>query len=1072
MSDTVGKWGKRDMGTSAPLSWASEQRIYEWKPSYTKESAPRDEALEKELFSEESRVNSGIHFKNYAEMEVFVKDGPPDLKPLESFMDAGLDSTVEENVARMNYTEPTPIQRNAIPILLKGYDLMACAQTGSGKTASYLIPIISALVRKVFAGRLTTVRRRPGQGYCKATPLALIILPTRELAIQIFEEARRFTYRTPLRPLVVYGGCDTRIQRAQAAGGSDILIATPGRLKDMLERQIISLTSVRHLVLDEADRMLDMGFEPQIREIVYQSGMSRDENLQTMMFSATFPRQIQTLARDFLKTDFCRIRIGRIGGTTSDITQKVLYVEEYEKRDVLVKLLTDMPPARTMVFVETKRAADNLDDYLYNLKFPTVSIHGDRDQREREASLNAFKLGKSPILIATAVASRGLDIKDVMHIVNYDLCSDIDEYVHRIGRTARVGNPGRATSFYNHKNDALAPQLAKILIECKQELPEFLREFVDPNTTFETHDFAEEEDEDQGYSGSHYAGTEAVEGTWDHTAGNSAFAGGDWGSTQAPVAAKDDWNSGAEPESSGNGWLAFEALLLLGSQVLFFTLAWTFLIQSLVRDYASNSSDQEFLLTALPNTYRRKQRWWQGGALVQVVFALTLTWSCQLFELVIMEILGLLGQESRWYFWRLTLNAMLLLVIVIIPYYQCVLIIRNTGISTRKALPIALAAWVVYFYLFAKVGSNFPTQTHHSTGVTISAILSGFGAVNGPYSNLFFFLRPVTDTDIHLAEKKCMQTLEMIASKKKRIVLEEMRLRALDPSASKVGGFVRKIFGTVSGKPEGENLNGLRQELMALEGISRQLFLDIDDLYVEKSRLEHAKTWQGQYSNLMGYIFSIYCLYKLAMALINTIFRRTGSTDPITAIISKFISHTNMTIDVRFWSQQLSFFFVGLMIILSIRGLLQELSKFFRATSRHVSSSNVILFLAHLMGLYFLSSILMMRQSLPMEYRSIISDSLGALEFDFYHRWFDVIFLISGLVSIAFLYFVHKASGSSNVLAKDPAFEQMIEHQISGADRQHAHSRYPSQSDEFQTPMSTESRYASSSGTQWRSRAS
>ncbi|KAG0197411.1 Golgi pH regulator B [Mortierella sp. GBA30] len=527
--------------------------------------------------------------------------------------------------------------------------------------------------------------------------------------------------------------------------------------------------------------------------------------------------------------------------------------------------------------------------------------------------------------------------------------------------------------------------------------------------------------------------------------------------------------------------LVFEALLLLGSQALFFTLAWAFLIQSLVRDYASNSSDQEFLLTALPsNTYRRKQRWWQGGALVQVVFALTLTWSCQLFELVIMEILGLLGQESRWYFWRLTFNAMLLLVIVIIPYYQCVLVIKNTGMSTKRALPIAILIWTVYFYFFAKVGNSFPTQTNQSTGflsiewgmsrvgiigVTISAILSGFGAVNGPYSNLFFFLRQVTDSDIQLAEKKCIQTLEMIANKKKRIVIEEARQRTLDPNASKVGGFVRKIFGTVSG------LNGLRQELAALEGISRQLFLDIDDLYVEKSRLEYAKTWQGKYSNLMGYIFSIYCIYKLTMALINTLFRRTGSTDPITTLISKFISHTNMTIDVRFWSQQLSFFFVGLMIILSIRGLLTELSKFFRAFSRHVSSSNIILFLAHLMGLYFLSSILMMRQSLPIEYRSIISDSLGALEFDFYHRWFDVIFLISGIISMAFLYFVHKASGSSNVLAKDPAFEQMIEHE-SYTDRHHHHSRYPSQSGEFETAVSTDSHYGSSfSATQWRSRA-
>ncbi|KAK5815280.1 Abscisic acid G-protein coupled receptor-domain-containing protein [Linnemannia elongata] len=525
--------------------------------------------------------------------------------------------------------------------------------------------------------------------------------------------------------------------------------------------------------------------------------------------------------------------------------------------------------------------------------------------------------------------------------------------------------------------------------------------------------------------------------------------------------------------------LVFEALFLLASQVLFYTLAWSFLIQGLLRDYASNSSDQEFLLSAFPtNTYKRKQKWWQGGVLVQVVFALTLTWSCLLFEMIIMEILGLLGQESRWYFWRLTLSSLLLLVIAVIPYYQCVLLTRNTGISTQKALPIAAVVWCIYFYLFAKVGNSFPSQGGHAPGlwsiewgmsrvgiigVTISAILSGFGAVNGPYSNLFFFMRQVTDTDVQLAEKKCVQTLEMIATKKKRIVLEEARSRTLDPNASKVGGFVRKIFGGVSGRPEGENLEGLRLELTALEGISRQLFLDIDDLYVEQARLQHAKTWQGKYSNLMGYIFSVYCVYKLAMSLINTLLNRTGSTDPITALISKFVSHTSMKIDIRFWSQQLSFFFIGLMIFLSIRGLLNELSKFFRAFSRHVSSSNIILFLAHLMGLYFLSSVLLMRQNLPPEYRSIISESLGALEFDFYHRWFDIIFLISGLVSMVFLYFAHKASGSSNILAKDPVFEQFMEH-----DDQ----RYSSLSNGVQATFSSDSQYGLSSGTHWRSRGS
>ncbi|KAF9107810.1 Golgi pH regulator B [Mortierella sp. AM989] len=352
-------------------------------------------------------------------------------------------------------------------------------------------------------------------------------------------------------------------------------------------------------------------------------------------------------------------------------------------------------------------------------------------------------------------------------------------------------------------------------------------------------------------------------------------------------------------------------------------------------------------------------------------------------------------------------------------------------------------------------------------GVTISAILSGFGAVNGPYSNLFFFLRQVTNADIKLAEKKCMQTLEMIAEKKKKIVIQEARLRTLDPNASKVGGFVRKIFGNSSNKSEVGNLKDLKQEVAALERISRQLFMDIDDLYAEISRLEYAKTWQGKYSNLMGYIFSVYCIYRLAMAFINTIFSRSGSTDPITAIISKVVSYTNMSIDVRFWSQQLSFFFVGLMIVLSIRGLLQELSKFFKAVSRHISSSNIILFLAHIMGLYFLSSVLTMRQNLPLEYRSIISDSFGSLEFEFYHRWFDVIFLVSGIVSMVFLYFVHTASGSSNVLAKDPAFESMIEHENG---EPNLHDPYPSRSNGIQSGFSSDSRYSLPSGTQWRSR--
>ncbi|KAF9119282.1 hypothetical protein BGW39_000420 [Mortierella sp. 14UC] len=529
MSESIGEWVKRDPNIVPQTTvWSSEKPVYDWKSSYSKESAQSDPDLESELFSPESRINSGIHFKDYANMLVSVKGGPPGLIPIASFDDAGLDSIVLENVKRMEYKEPTPIQCNALPILMQNYDLMACAQTGSGKTAAFLVPTLSKLVTKIFKGQLSTVRRRPGQMF-KGTPLVLIILPTRELAIQIFEEARRFTYKTPLRPVVIYGGAETRTQKEQVMKGCDILIATPGRLKDMVERGVVSLARVRVAILDEADRMLDMGFETQVRQIMMSSDLARDEGRQTLMFSATFPKDIQTLAREFLKEDFCRLRIGRIGGTTSLIKQNVVFVEDYEKNETIFQLLLNYPPSRTLIFVETKRTADALDDFLYNKKFPTCSIHGDRDQRERELALRAFKDGKSPILIATAVASRGLDIKDVMHVINYDLNNDIDEYVHRIGRTARAGNPGTATSFYNSRNEPLATSLTKLLVECKQDVPDFLQVYINPNATFETDDFHDEELEQAGY------GAGADSGSTRGSQENSA-----WGNNQPQASAGGD----------------------------------------------------------------------------------------------------------------------------------------------------------------------------------------------------------------------------------------------------------------------------------------------------------------------------------------------------------------------------------------------------------------------------------------------------------------------------------------------------------------------------------------------------
>lgn len=308
----------------------------------------------------------------------------------------------------------------------------------------------------------------------KAYPTALILAPTRELVSQIHDEARKFSYRSWVRPAVVYGGADINQQLRQIERGCDLLSATPGRLVDLIERGRISLANIRYLVLDEADRMLDMGFEPQIRRIVQGEDMPGTQDRQTLMFSATFPRDIQILAKDFLK-DYVFLSVGRVGSTSENITQKVEYVEDADKRSVLLDILASQPPdGLTLVFVETKRMADMLSDFLLHNRISATSIHGDRTQREREMALQTFRSGRTPILVATAVAARGLDIPNVTHVVNYDLPSDIDDYVHRIGRTGRAGNTGNSTAFFNRGNRNIVRDLVELLREANQEIPHWL----------------------------------------------------------------------------------------------------------------------------------------------------------------------------------------------------------------------------------------------------------------------------------------------------------------------------------------------------------------------------------------------------------------------------------------------------------------------------------------------------------------------------------------------------------------------------------------------------------------------
>ena len=347
-------------------------------------------------------------------------------------------------------------------------------QTGSGKTAGFLFPILSASFTN--GPPIGANANANGPSYSrtrKAYPTALILAPTRELVNQIHDEARKFAYRSWVRPAVVYGGADINGQLRMIERGCDMLSATPGRLVDLIERGRISLANVRYLVLDEADRMLDMGFEPQIRRIVQEEDMPGVHDRQTLMFSATFPRDIQMLAKDFLK-DYIFLSVGRVGSTSENITQKIEYVEDHDKRSVLLDLLTSNQTGLTLVFVETKRMADMLSDFLLSSSFAATSIHGDRTQREREMALQTFRQGRTPVMVATAVAARGLDIPNVTHVINYDLPSDIDDYVHRIGRTGRAGNTGLSTAFFNRGNKNIVRDLLELLREANQEIPPWL----------------------------------------------------------------------------------------------------------------------------------------------------------------------------------------------------------------------------------------------------------------------------------------------------------------------------------------------------------------------------------------------------------------------------------------------------------------------------------------------------------------------------------------------------------------------------------------------------------------------
>jgi len=391
---------------------------------------------------------------------VYGKNVP---KPVRTFEEASFPDYVIEEVSRVGFREPTPIQVQGWPIALAGRDMVGIAETGSGKTLAFLLPAIVHINAQPYLSR--------GDG-----PIALILAPTRELAIQIQEEAMKFGRSSKIKNTCVYGGAPKQQQAADLRDGIEIVIATPGRLIDFLENDNTNLKRVTYLVLDEADRMLDMGFEPQVRKIISQIRPDR----QTLMWSATWPKEVKSLARDICREDPVHINVGSLDiRTAHTIRQYVEVVQESDKRQRLKRLMEKvMDGSKILIFAETKRGADQLTMEMRTDGLPALAIHGDKKQEEREWVLDQFKKGKSPILIATDVAARGLDVKDIKFVINYDFPNNIEDYVHRIGRTGRAGATGSAYTFFTSDKFKHASDLIGVLKEARQPVPEELEKLA------------------------------------------------------------------------------------------------------------------------------------------------------------------------------------------------------------------------------------------------------------------------------------------------------------------------------------------------------------------------------------------------------------------------------------------------------------------------------------------------------------------------------------------------------------------------------------------------------------------
>ncbi len=344
-----------------------------------------------------------------------------------------------------NYTQPTPIQEQAIPALLEGKDLLGCAQTGTGKTAAFALPILNNLMLS---------KKRAAQKQARV----LVLAPTRELAIQVHESFLTYGKHLKLKYAVVYGGVGQTPQVQAMSNGVDVLVATPGRLLDLINQGFIKLEALEVFVLDEADRMLDMGFIHDIKKVLHLLPKKRHN----LFFSATMPPEIEKLAHSILHSPV-KVEVTPVSSTAELITQSVMYVDRENKRALLQHILQDKNLKRVIVFSRTKHGANRISEFLEKSGITSAAIHGNKSQTARQNALENFRKGKTRVLIATDIAARGIDIDDITHVINFDLPNVSEDYVHRIGRTARAGASGAAISFCDSEEKAFLKDIEKLI---------------------------------------------------------------------------------------------------------------------------------------------------------------------------------------------------------------------------------------------------------------------------------------------------------------------------------------------------------------------------------------------------------------------------------------------------------------------------------------------------------------------------------------------------------------------------------------------------------------------------------